>query len=115
MNDREARQLAARVPKEAWHQVRVKIGRTNGRPTLHITDTEAKDRSRASTTIYSEGEWLIHPLNHRNKPSKRRENVDLAGIQESFTKVTAAFQALTGQMTTTAVAMAGIAAAVENE
>ena len=102
MTDQDARKLAARIPKEAWHQVRTKLGRTNGKPTIHIIDTQTKK----STTIYTEGEWLVHDLNKRNKPSKKREDVDLAETAKTFTRLTAQMQASFGRLTEAAVAAA---------
>ncbi len=103
MNDLEAQQLAARIPKEAWNQVRTKLGRTNGMPTIHIIDKQRK----CSTTIFTEGEWLVHPLNKRNKASKKRvEDVDLAETTKAFTRLTSQTQALFGRLTEAAVATA---------
>lgn len=110
MNDREAQQFAQKIKKQAWHQVRVRVGRTNGMHTFHITDTQAADKSRASTTIYNEGEWLIHPLNSINRPTKRDEG--LAEYVHEFTDLTAGIQASFGRLTEAAVSAAAKAAAL---
>jgi len=83
LNALEHKQLLERIPREAWHQVKVKPGRTNGRLCVHIRDTQPKDQRRASTTIYSLGEWLVHPLNKLNKPSAKREQSLDEYIQDS--------------------------------
>ena len=103
MTDQEAHKLATRIPKEAWHPVRTKLGRTNGKPTIHIIDKQTKQ----STTIYTEGEWLVHDLNKRNKPSKKRvEEVDLVETTKNFTRLTARMQAAFGRLTEAAVGAA---------
>src|SRR5688572_32397418 len=89
MTTQEADKLAARIPKEAWHPVYTKRGTTNGKPTIHIIDKQKKD----STTIYSEGEWLVHPLNKRNRPSKQREDFNLVETVTRFTRLTSQLQA----------------------
>lgn len=94
MTEQEARKLAERIPKEAWHQVRTKRGHTNGKPTIHVIDTQGK----TSETIYTEGEWLVHPLNKRNKPSRKREDDDLATVAKRFTRLTAQMQATMGRL-----------------
>lgn len=100
MNDREAAKFASTIKKQAWHQVRVKIGRTNGQHTFHIYDTQAKDRRRASTTIYNEGDWLVHPLNSVNKPTvRKRDEEALAEFGREFTSITAGIQATLGRLT----------------
>ncbi len=105
MNDREAAKFASTIKKQAWHQVRVKVGRTNGKPTFHIYDTQAKDRRRASTTIYTEGDWLVHPLNSINKPTQKKEQTLDEYIGE-FTSLTAGIQASMGRVTEAAIAAA---------
>lgn len=111
MNDREAAKLASTIKKQAWHQVRVKVGRTNGRHTFNIYDTQANDRRRASTTIYTEGEWLIHPLNSINKPTKKPDKA-LEDFTNEFTSFTAGFQASVGRLTEVAIAAASMEAAL---
>ena len=64
MNRTEAVKLAQQIPREAWHQVRCKVGETNGQAVVHLHDTE----ERVSRNIASMGEWLADPLNKRNKP-----------------------------------------------
>jgi hypothetical protein len=105
MNEREAAKFAATIKKQAWHQVRVKIGRTNGKPTFHIFDTQAKDTRLASTTIYTEGEWLVHPLNSINRPTKKPDKA-LDDFTNEFVSFTAGFQASMGRLTEAAVAAA---------
>lgn len=100
MNEREAAKFASTIKKQAWHQVRVKIGRTNGQPCFHIYDTQPKDRSRASTTIYTEGEWLVHPLNSINKPTERKRDQEaLVEFGREFSSITAGIQATLGRLT----------------
>lgn len=70
MNPRDAERLAVRVRTEAASKVKVRLGRTNNRPCVHINDLDPRDPSRSSTTIYSEGEWGVHPLNRSNRPTK---------------------------------------------
>lgn len=111
MNDREAAKLASTIKKQAWHQVRVKVGRTNGQPCFHIYDTQADDRRRASTTIYTEGEWLVHPLNSINRPAKKPDRT-LEDFTNEFTSFTAGFQATMGRLTEVAIAAASKAAAL---
>jgi type 1 glutamine amidotransferase len=106
MNDREAAKFASTIKKQAWHQVRVKRGRTNGQHCFHIFDTEAKDRRRASTTIYTEGEWLVHPLNSINRPTRKSDERALEDWTNEFTSFTAGLQATMGRLTETAVAAA---------
>lgn len=60
--EKEARRLARHIPKEALHQVKTRVGQTNGRWCIHVIDTEAADSRKASTTLYEAGEWLAHPL-----------------------------------------------------
>lgn len=107
MNDYEAAKLASTIRKQAWHQVRVKVGRTNGRHTFHIFDTQANDRRCASTTIYTEGEWIVHPLNSINKPTQKRSDDErLAEYGREFTHITAGIQASLGRLTEAAIAAA---------
>lgn len=79
MTPREQAHLVHAIPKEAWHQVRVKRGQTNGRLTVHVIDLD----ERTSTTIYTVGEWMAHPLNRSNRPSKRRQEPDV-GLVANF-------------------------------
>ncbi len=82
MTSREAHNVAAQVMREAASKVRVTVGQTNGRCCVHVNDLDPRDPSRSSTTIYSEAEWAIHPLNRSNRPTKaakaRREAQDAA-------------------------------------
>lgn len=105
MNEQEAAKLASRIKHEAWHQVKVKRGKTNGRFTFHIFDTQARDRRRASTTIYTVGEWLAHPLNLLNKPRAQREE-GLDEYIDRFTKHSANLQVLMGSLNERAVELA---------
>jgi len=105
MTKLEQEQLLARIPREAWHQIKVKPGCTNGRFCVHIRDTQPRDRSRASTTIYTMGEWLVHPLNKLNKPSAKREQT-LDEYVKTFTQETARIQAVSGYLTPDDVATA---------
>lgn len=79
MTEREQAHLMRAIPKEAWRQVKVKRGRTNGEAVIHIRDVDG----RASTTIATVGEWLAHPLRYNNRPSKRRQERD-PGIVTDF-------------------------------
>lgn len=102
MTVQESIKFAERIKREAWHQVKVKRGMTNGRFTFHIIDTQAKDTRTASTTIYTVGEWMAHPLNLLNKPQTKREE----GLDEyitRFTHHTASIQASVGRLTEAAV------------
>lgn len=105
MNKTEHRQLLTRIPREAWHQVKVKAGCTNGRLCIHIRDTQPKNRRRASTTIYTMGEWLVHPLNKLNKPTAKREQ-SLDEYVKTFVQETARIQAVSGRLTPDNVAAA---------
>lgn len=69
MTKQEAEALRKRIPKEAWHQVRAKLGQTNGQYLVHLHDTEAK----SSVNISSLGEWIAHSLNKRNRPGRESE------------------------------------------
>lgn len=77
MTDQEARNLAQRIPKESIRNASAKVGRTNGRPCIHVRDLDPADKSRSSDTIYTEGEWLAHPLNKRNRPAKHEPDSEL--------------------------------------
>ena len=110
MNNREAAKFADRIKRQAWHQVRVKRGKTNGAHTFHIVDLEAKDKRRASTTIYTVADWLVHPLNKLNKPQEKRDQT-LDEYVKTFTQETARMQALMGRLSEDAI---GVAAAMAN-
>lgn len=60
-------QLVEEIKQSAWSRVEVKTNTTNGEPVFHVRDLEG----RSSTTIRNYGEWLLHPLNKRNRPSRR--------------------------------------------
>lgn len=60
--------LVEQIEKEAYTEVRCRIGQTNGRPVIHIKEPQR----RRSTTIATAGEWLTHPAHYRQKPAKRR-------------------------------------------
>jgi hypothetical protein len=80
------------------------VGQTNGRFVIHITDKSPPDKSRASTTIYSAGDWLGHPLNKLNTPSKRKQETEgIDGFIEKFTKHTAALNTAMGHLSSKAV------------
>lgn len=79
MTAREQTHLMRAIPKEAWRQVKVKRGRTNGRLTVHIIDVDG----RSSTTIFTVGEWLAHPLRYNNRPRKRSAHEDY-GLVANF-------------------------------
>ncbi len=114
MNEREAAKFAQTIKRQAWHQVKVKRGKTNGKHTFHIIDTEAKDTRLASTTIYTVADWLVHPLNSINKPQTKKplEDGDLAQFTREFTSFTAGLQATMGRLTEAAVAAAASTAAL---
>lgn len=68
-----ADQLAEEVAQSAWRNVKVKVGRTNGEPVIHINDLEGRE----SWTIRNLGEWLVHPLNIRNRPTRREREKEV--------------------------------------
>ncbi len=72
MNAQGIYDLAAQVAREASRPVSVGLGRTNGRPCLHVVDKGAPDTRLASRTIYTVEDWEAHPLNRRNAPRTPR-------------------------------------------
>ncbi len=68
LTDDTARRLATTVAKQS-NGVRVKHGRTNGAPCLHIIVT--REGHKASTTIFSESEWDAHRENAANQRKER--------------------------------------------
>ena len=61
--------LADEIRKSAWTSVKIKSGRTNGRPVLHVRDLTA----RRSDTIYDRAGWLLLPCHPDNRPARIRD------------------------------------------
>lgn len=61
--------LAQEIRSSAWTTVKIKQGRTNGRPCLHVRDMTAK----RSDTIYDRAGWLDLPSHPDNRPRVRDE------------------------------------------
>lgn len=108
--------LVRRIRTEAARGAYIKLGKTNGRLTIHITDKNPPDKSRATTTIYSESDWLAHPLNKLNQPSRRKREQDeaLESIK-NFTENTAALNVAMGHLTPAAVAAAAAMANLKDK
>lgn len=64
----EAFELASRIRRDANTPVRTVLGRTNGLWLVHVIEKE----TRRSVNIADEGEWIVHPLNKRNRPARVR-------------------------------------------
>lgn len=77
LTEAEARGLATQVVKDT-KSARVKIGRTNGAPRLHVmipadqalNDAGVGDPTLASYTIRDNSDWETCPLNQRLKRNK---------------------------------------------
>lgn len=84
LKDKQARELSTQVAKQSTG-VSVKLGRTNGRPVLHLIQHRADDakppREAESFTIASEAEWAAHPWNRHNQP-KPKKKID--GLDEAI-------------------------------
>lgn len=85
LNDTTARALATTVAKTS-DGISVKLGRTNGKPVLHLIQRQADDRDAKSWTIASEAEWAAHPAHKENQPRKQRSvsNEDEIAISEAI-------------------------------
>lgn len=70
MNQTQQEQLAQRVKREAKRKVSVKLGQTNGRPCVHVSDREPVDATRSSFTLYGQAEWTVHALNRDARQPK---------------------------------------------
>ena len=70
-----AKKLGTQIVKDA-NGARVKFGKTNGKPCLHIMF------DRKASTIYDASEWERHPFNNvgrkKQKRDKREELDELA-------------------------------------
>jgi hypothetical protein len=68
LTDKSARELATQVVKDN-RAARVKFGRTNGAPRLHVMvppeSAPECDPTRASFTLRSANDWSTCPLNQR--------------------------------------------------
>ena len=80
LTDKSARELARRVAEQS-SGVKVKFGRTNGQPVLHLVRSVndareiAEGTARASETIASAVEWHQHRWNRYNQPKAKPAEV----------------------------------------
>lgn len=87
MTDKEGRKLATRIAKES-DGVSVKFGRTNGRFALHLIRRQGKTTPAASTTIFTEPDWVDHPWNRDNaKKANPFSEIDYKAVRGDLDKL----------------------------